>query len=392
MEINKDKCCGCGACANICPNNCLIMKPDEEGFIYPVFDEKKCINCNLCEKVCPFENIKTMTCVPKVLAAKSTDDYIRFNSSSGGIFSELAKKVISKGGIVCSAVMADDNRSVIFDFAENVEDLEKFRGSKYIQSDTKDVYKLIKEKLLKNVEILFCGTTCQVAGLKQFLIKDYDNLLCVDLICHGAPSPLMWDKYLDYYEEKYNTKVDKISFRSKKYSWAEFGMNISSKKERFEFSFENPYFRLFNSNLCLRTSCYDCKVKGMNNLSDISLGDFWHIETVIDNFDDGKGVSMVLLNTTKGETFFNSVKSDNSIVVHPTIVSFDDACKCNGAIHKSMNPSANREDFFRDLEKNEFNFIIKKYTPNSYKYVLKAFLIKSGIWNHINKIRGGGTK
>ena len=389
MNVEKEKCCGCGACVNVCPKKCIMMQPDKEGFIYPKVDITKCINCKLCEQVCPFLNLKKADTEPIVYAARSKEDQVRFHSSSGGIFPELAKEIFKNNGVVFGAVMSPDNRKVVFACASNCNELLPIQGSKYIQAEIGDTYLKIKDYLSEGKKVLFTGTTCQVAGLRSYLKKDYDNLICADVICHGVPSPLMWEKYCDYLKDKYHCDITQVFFRSKKYSWSEFGIKMIAKKEVFEFSFQNPYFRLFNSNLCLRPSCYDCKVKGLNNRSDISLGDFWHIEELIPSFEDGKGVSIILLNTQKGVDFFNKCMADEEIEVASEHVSYEQACVSNNAIYKSMSQSTQRTEFFDNLTTQDFLTIKNKYTQDSFNYCVKAFLIKSGIWKTLQKIRGG---
>lgn len=387
MEVKE--CCGCGACANICPKRCISMKADNEGFLYPEIDKETCISCGLCQKVCPFIHTARMIDEPQVLAARSTSDQTRFISSSGGIFPEMARAVFQEHGIVVGAAMSPDNRSVVIKYIDHESDLEQLQGSKYIQAETGTIYNDVKQFLLNGQIVLFSGTTCQVAGLKSYLGKDYDNLICVDVICHGVPSPLMWNKYCNYIASKYGRNIDSVDFRSKKFSWRDFGVHLSAGKHIFEFAFQNPYFRMFNSNLCLRPSCYNCKVKGLKNTSDISIGDFWNIENVIPEFDDGRGVSIVLLNTEKGKNFFMQCTSERGIEVSPEFVSYTQACSCNPAIVKSMDESEKRQEFFSDLAMHEFKFIKDKYAPDSWKVTMKSNLMKIGIWPLVQKLRGG---
>lgn len=388
MMFDKEQCCGCGACASICPKKCISLVEDEEGFLYPNVDKHECVSCGLCEKVCPFHGERTEITEPTVKGAKNRRDDVRFHSSSGGIFPELAKTVFQLGGVVFGATMSDDNRTAYLKCIECVEELSCLQGSKYIQAEVRDSYQKAKAFLQEGRWVLFSGTTCQVAGLKSFIGKDSDRLICVDVICHGVPSPLMWRKYCDYVCTEYGNAIHYVNFRSKKYSWDDFGMDVSATKcQFFEFSFENPYFRLFNSNLCLRPSCYSCKVKGLHNKSDISLGDFWHIETIDASFNDGNGVSLVLLNTEKGKAFFQSVLKQSKIEIID--VSYKQACECNGAIVKSMRESDQRGAFFQDLRKYDFSEIKEKYAPVTYKIKLKALLIKTGILPLIKKIGGG---
>ena len=390
---NKENCCGCTACVQACPQQCIKMVYDEEGFIYPEIDNAICIQCGICKNVCPFNKIDIITDEPIALAAFCKDNRIRYNSSSGGIFSILAQYIIKQNGVVFGAMFDSDTKKVKHKCVNTIEGIELFRGSKYIQSELNDSYKEAEKYLLNGEKVLFSGTSCQVAGLKSYLRKDYSNLICVEVICHGVPSLKLWNLYVDYIEKKNNKEFENIKFRSKKYSWENFGTNLTfnGKKDIFQFSFENPFFRLFNSNLCLRPSCYRCKVKGKNTKADISLGDFWHIDEVYPNLDDGKGISLVLLCTKKGKLLFDSISDD--IKAFTDKIDYNIACKCNQAIVNSMDESNRRSDFFNDLETMNFECLEKIYSPKTWKIVLKGALLRTGIWKIIQKLRknGGGV-
>ncbi len=214
---DKSMCSGCTACVSTCPKNCIKMRPDAEGFLYPVVDVKTCINCGLCEKVCPFrEKFQLRENKPLAFAVKSKDENIRLKSSSGGVFSEFANYIISKKGSVYGASMNDKCDSAEHIRVSNEEKLEKLMGSKYLQSDLKESFKLVKEDLIKGLDVLFTGTPCQVRGLINYLGRPYDNLYTVEVICHGVPSMLLWKKYKDYLENTFKSAIANVNFRERK--------------------------------------------------------------------------------------------------------------------------------------------------------------------------------
>ena len=218
-KLKKEECTACAACVNICPKKCISMKEDEEGFEYPRIDFEKCIQCGLCEKICPILNKQKKekyTDKPSVYAAWSLDEEIRFNSTSGGVFSELAKAILEKNGYVCGA-RYNENNMIEHTVINKKEDLEKIRQSKYAQSSIGKVYIKIKELLEKDNFVLFCGTPCECAGLSNFLKKDYEKLYLCDFVCRGSNSPKVYKKFLEYLEKKYKSKIKKVWFKNKKY-------------------------------------------------------------------------------------------------------------------------------------------------------------------------------
>lgn len=355
--MDKKDCTGCGVCYNICPKNAITMQVDEEGFKYPVIDKEKCINCKLCEKICPILN-KVNTKIENpigVIAAYTKNDEERTISSSGGIFFELADIILAKKGAIVGAGY-DEKFNVIHKIVYNKEDLKELQGSKYVQSDTKDTYKETKEILEKGTEVLYVGTPCQIAGLKSFLQKDYDNLFTCDLICHGVPSPKIWQKYLNEYDKK----IENCYFRNKDSGWNCSSMKIvfdNNKFKRFKMT-KDDFIRLFLNNYTLRPSCYDCKFSKIPRTADISLGDFWGVEGKYPEFSDDKGTSLILINSEKGQELLENIKDK---IIYRENCDLDYAIKCNPCICGSVKEPEKRKEFFNDLDKMKIKQLANKY-------------------------------
>lgn len=332
--IDKELCCGCSACLHICPKNSITFKEDKEGLLYPHVNMETCIDCGLCEKVCPVLNQDEERIPEKVYAAKHDDDEIRMKSSSGGIFTLLADQILDEGGVVFGARF-NDKWEVIHDYTETKEGLAPFRGSKYVQSYIGNSYKIAESFLRSGRKVMFTGTPCQIAGLKKFLRKEYDNLLAVDFVCHGVPSPMVWRKYLE--EEiidQGGAVLTGVNFRDKSSGWKDssFVLNFSIEEGMIKHNYavssvftENTYMKAFLSNLSLRPSCYACPAKAGKSGADITVGDFWGIENVDRIFDDNKGSSVVFVyipsvidiirNATFIESTFENAVKENSAVI-----------------------------------------------------------------------------
>ena len=372
--IEKSKCSGCHACFSACPKNCIVMLKDEEGFLYPKVNESDCIDCGLCEKVCPIlNNQATNKEMPTAFAAKNPNEVQRKESSSGGIFSLIANKILSSGGKVFGASF-DDDFNVVHVGISNAEGLNKLRGSKYVQSVIGDVFKEVKTELDLGTEVLFSGTPCQVEGLKSYLRKDYSNLFLVDLICHGVPSSNAWQKYLSDLETKYNSKIAKVTFRNKEQSWKRYSICITfdSGEQLIQKFNENNYMKAFLRNFCLRPSCYTCNFKGLSRKSDITLADFWGIESVLPVMDDDKGTSLVLAHTQKGKDLIDEIDA-TVMQVDPHL-----AIRENTSAVKSSSYSKYRDKFFKEIKSKPFNKVVKKYTKvklwNRLKTKIKSIL------------------
>ena len=360
--VEKKNCSGCNACFNICPKNAIKMKSDKEGFQYPIIDLEKCINCGACERVCPVINQKKKTEGRKVaIAAYSRQEENREESSSGGIFEELAKKIFEKGGIVYGAGF-DEYLNVVHKPVKNIQELQELKGSKYVQSDTKTTFGKVKELLEEGRTILYTGTGCQIAGLKNFLKKDYTNLYTCDIICHGVPSPKIFQKYKEKIEEEIQGKTKDISFRNKANGWNQYSIQLTMKdgQEYRQLGAKDPYIQLFAQNYTLRPSCYECKFKGLDREADLTLGDFWGVEKKYSEFSDDKGTSLILVHSKKGEELFEKIK--NNLVYQPNC-DLDFAIQNNPCIVQSVKINPLRENFFNDFGKMEFDELSKKYLP-----------------------------
>lgn len=358
---DKKKCTGCAACSNICPKGCITMTEDEMGFQYPIVDREECIECKLCEKRCPVlnkerpEHYKT----PTVYAARTKDSEVRFCSTSGGIFSELATCVIEQGGVVCGAKY-DENNMVEHFLIENIQDVEKIRQSKYMQSRIGNVFQDIKKQLQSKRMVAFCGTPCQVAGLYQYLGKDYENLMTFDFICRGVNSPKAFQYWLKEIEEENNSKATRVWFKYKQNGW-----KASPRCTRVDFL--NAQFKVYSGgentfmcgylgpNLYIRPSCGDCEFKGTPRLGDITLADFWGLDSALE--DDG-GTSMVMINSFKGETLFQKINNRIEYEKH----SFSEIHAGNVCADGSVVINPKSEEFLKSLGKKPFSKLVKKYS------------------------------
>ena len=406
---DKKDCCGCNACVQRCPKQCITMQADNEGFLYPVVDTGTCIDCGLCEKVCPVINQEEPQEPIRVYAAYNKDEKIREQSSSGGIFTLLAEETIKKGGVVFGVKFNKEWMSE-FGYAETIEDIAPFRGSKYVQAIVGNAYKHVEDFLKIGRFVLFSGTPCQIAGLKRYLRKEYNNLLTVDIICHGVPSPKVWDMYLkdscfkllnstpdekiqsvSPIGETYKSCIEAISFRSKITGWKKFSfllkLNFPTCDEKNTVVFTEPlgknnFMRAFLSDTILRPSCYSCPAKQGKSHSDITIADFWGIDIIDPSFDDDKGCGAIFINTAKGKDMYPISKTTYKERTFNEIISY------NSAYYQSCKPHPSRTKFFKGLDKAKdlSSYIPKALQPNlkhrivnNAKRYIKAILRRTGI-------------
>lgn len=345
---DKHNCCGCSACSQRCPKHCIKMVEDEEGFLYPKVEEKSCINCGLCEKVCPVLNQANEHNPLECYAAKNMNDTVRANSSSGGIFTALAELIIAKGGIVYGACY-NKQWEVIHTAVTTIQGLEAFRGSKYVQSKIGNTYIEIETYLKQGRIILFSGTPCQIAGLNRYLRLDYENLITVEIVCHGTPSPKVWRDYAAQLPLK---DVSKISMRDKATGWRGYSFSlydIDGNTIFSELSSVNKYLMAFSSNLTIRPSCFQCPSKAGKSKSDITLADFWGIEKLYPLFDDDNGVSLVFVNSEKGLYLLKKAELNLFHVCYESVIPF------NPCIYRSTIEPKQRASFWLDYKKRGIN-------------------------------------
>lgn len=395
---DKRDCCGCSACVQRCPRQCMTMESDDEGFLYPQIDISSCIDCGLCEKVCPIQNIPRLVgsfgnCA---YAAIGRDEEIRSVSSSGGVFTVLAMQVIREGGVVFG-VRFDEHWEAAFDYVDNMEGLASLRGSKYIQARVGNAFRDAEQMLKKGRKVMFVGTGCQIKALRLFLRKDYPSLFAVDFICHGVPSPAVWTHYLNnvlsrearkntvsspsnfFLSERDVLSVKGISFRNKCLGWKKYSFvlqtsqgdsrseenSVSSSNKSNETVFsqpfsENPFMKAFLENAILRPSCYECKAKGGKSGSDMTIADFWGIERILPRFDDDKGTSLVIVHTRRGECMLEAVRENLCMEE----VTMKQATECNPSYYVSVKAHKKRGKFFANYRQQaDFQEYVNRLFP-----------------------------
>lgn len=361
---NKENCTSCFACFNICPVNAIEMIEDAEGFKYPKVNKKKCIKCGLCDRICPIINNKSKEgnlARPKVMAAYTKNNHIRLDSTSGGIFSELAKKIYEENGYVCGAVY-NKKWGVEHIVSNDIKDLDNLRSSKYLQSDINNVFTQIKNLLEKGKNVLICGSPCQISGLNNFLQKDYQNLYTIDFICRGMNSPKIFKGYINYLENKNKARAIKVKFKHKIHGWHNFSTKVDFENGksyiggRYEDSFMIGYLKY---NAFMRPSCYNCKFKGLPRRADITLADFWGIERISPKMDQNKGTSMIYINSEKGQKLFDEIKRN---LVYEEIAS-DDVFKENVSMKSSVEMTRERQEVFNNIDKLSYKELSDRYFP-----------------------------
>ena len=358
------KCSGCTACFAICPKDAITMQADLEGFKYPVIDKNKCIDCGLCYNVCPLDKMCGYLEGDKTsFACSAKDENFAKQSSSGGVFAILANMYIKEQAVIYGAAF-DDDWNVCHIRADKKDELKRLYTSKYVQSDMGTTFRDVKFDLDNGKKVLFAGTPCQVAGLRSYLQKDYLNLLTVDFICHGVPSPLVWQQYVDTLKKKLNSKITEISFRDKKDGWKSFNFKLITANGDvfYEKHGDNTYMKGFLKDLYLRPSCYDCKFKTLQRASDITLADFWGIEKIIPEINVEKGVSLCWASSEKGDTILD--KALKQTIYEQ--VDLNEAIKHNPSAITSVKRHKNRNKFFEDISKSDIDIIslIEKYYDN----------------------------
>lgn len=407
IEDNR-KCCGCEACAQKCPKHCISLVQDKEGFYYPKVDESLCIHCNLCEKVCLFYSSKPFTPLERMYAYKNDDKQVVKRSSSGGAFTALASSVIEKGGVVFGAAF-DSDWNVHHICVDKIEELTLLQGSKYVQSHIGDTYRQAESFLKAGREVLYSGTPCQIKGLKSYIVKEYDNLLAVDFICHGVPSPGIWYSYLtellkvnqsddESNKERHNLRpsdknISYINFREKKNGWQKFRCVIEGYTSSYNdmnavlwsgVHNKNPFMKGFLANIYLRPSCHSCPVKEGRSGSDIQLADFWGIKEVKSSFYSKDGVSMLIVQSKKGDAICRKIKG-SLLPFHENVTLL------NQSYGKSSIQHPKRDIFFARYGHEPFIPLVNEIAKESFSsklYLWARICLKYIGLNHkINKIK-----
>lgn len=383
INIEKSFCTGCCACFNACPVRAISMDEDYEGFKYPLVDKKKCIKCGLCLKICPTlnevvnsnnNNVQAYACINK-------NTNIRLKSSSGGVFSAFAEYILENDGIIFGAAF-DERWNVKHKYIADKKYLDELRTSKYVQSYVGEAFKEVKSFLSNGKPVLFTGTPCQIGGLKAYLGKEYKNLYCIDIICHGVPSPLVWNKFLN---ENYDIEnIKNINFRNKTTGWSGYSFKVNfTDKAITESRNDNLYMLGFLNDLYLRPSCYNCKFKSINRFSDLTIADFWGVDKILPEMNDEKGTSLVFVQNDKGRFLLKKIY-DNIRFME---VSVNVAINYNGAMIKSASMHRLRKKFFDELKYNNknINTIIGKYYI--YRSLRKkiSYKIRSWIKSYLNR-------
>ena len=385
---DKANCSGCSACYAICPKHCITMRPDKEGYLYPSVDVNLCINCGACDKVCPFKKPFTVNSDNTLaFAVQNKDEIIRMQSASGGAFSAFATVVLNKGGIVFGGCF-DKDFNVCHDGVSTIDDLKRLRCSKYVQSDMGNTFSKVKTLLKEDRLVLFSGTPCQVEGLNSYLRRKYDNLITLDLVCHGTPSPGLWKKYLAWNSIQEKSPITYVSFRDKHFGYAGSTMAIGFENGKTKYQnraiqfFKYTFFQDLNS----RPSCFKCHFKTIQRNADITLYDCWHVNAFDKSMDDDRGTTMVLLHSDKGQKLFEEAQPS----IRFCKADVNKAIDLDGIMAiKSTTPNPKREQFFNDVNTLPFEQLIEKYFPLSLKkrivQWLKPLLYKTGILSHIKR-------
>ncbi len=391
--INKTECYGCGSCAMSCPVKCISMKTDEEGFDYPEIDSSKCIECGKCDMVCPAKCVDSMSTlnvnsfdIPYTIGGWIKDETIRYDSSSGGVFSLVASFILDNDGIVYGATM-DENLIVRHIEVSKKEDLKKLRGSKYVQSNLEDVYPRIQALLEQGRKVLFSGCPCQTAGLISFLGKFYDNLYSMDFICHGVPSPKVFAGYIEYLERLYSDRIIDFKFRLKDKRWhssgLQMGTGFTTEKGKFvrkHPAFRDPFMNGFLDDIYLRPSCYECRFKKVPKYySNITLADFWGLNKCCPELNDGMGTSLVLINDYKGKSLFEQLKKD----MHYKEVNYYKAIASNKSLLKSAKYNSVRDKFFVNFNTLTFEQVRRRHLTSGLWWIHKVGKISRDIIEQI---------
>lgn len=394
IEINrKQDCCGCTACLATCPKQCIIMQKDEEGFLYPIINRALCIDCGACTKVCPIQNpVVEVEKEQKAYLIQHKNEKVRLESSAGGAFTAIATAIIEKGGVIFGASY-DDNFQVKHCYIEKKEELVKFRNSKYVQSDIGDCFKQVKRFLEDNRWVCFSGTPCQIEGLAKYLGEEKEKLVLVDVVCHGVPSPLIWNKYLEY-QNVIDNKPDNIRFRDKFYGYKYSTMSVikNGKNVYHAGSQQDPMLRAFFDDTCDRPSCYDCPFKKRYRVSDLTIWDCFSVYDFDKSMDDDKGTTRMLCHTPKGKNIALEIQS----LINYKEVEPDKLVKGVKEMTESVRMNPRRAMFMAEATRLSGKELFNIFYPITIKVKIKTgirkILVLTGIYGTmkkcLNRLRG----
>lgn len=390
IEIkDKKDCCGCWGCSQVCPVQCITMTEDEEGFRYPIVDKERCINCHMCEKVCPIIHAEPdkPNDNQQAFLLQHKDEKVLHESASGGAFTAIASYVIRKGGVVFGAAY-DKNFVVAHQYVDKIEDLRKFRNSKYVQSEMRNAFKEAKDFLKQGRMVCFSGTPCQLEGLLRFLRKPYENLVTVDVLCHSITSPKIFRMYVDEQEKKYGKDLSNIMFRDKNpygYKYSQMSAYKDGKQVYKEGVDTDVYLRSFFSDINVRPSCYDCQFKKRYHLTDFTIWDCFDVYKFSKVLDNDKGVTRLLANTGKAKAILREMQADATIVEIPS----DNAVEGVHEMYYSVKMNSRRKVFFEAIAMGGGNDALQKFFPTSNRTIAEKYFrvitCKLGIYSLIKR-------
>lgn len=371
VNLAKEQCYGCKACSNICPQNAITFENNEYGFSYPKVDEDLCINCGKCLATCNKIEKHNRVIPIKSFAATHKEREILNKSSSGGIFSVLAEYVLSNNGAVCGCIY-DENLLPVHICAESTEDVALMRKSKYAQSDIGNVYQDVKSRLKNGQQVLFTGTPCQISALYSVLDQNYENLITMDLVCHGVTSASMFQKFLEYLEAKYKTQITAFDFRSKKYGWKRYTMEFSTKdgKRRNIGKYNEFYFNAFISGNITRPNCFSCPFASPMRISDITVGDFWGYEKISTRCDAERGISLCTLNSDKALELLPILEKSLTL----DEIDYQIAVDGNTCLRSPTKKGSKWEQYMNAFENDNIKSMATSYVKRNRKRILKEKL------------------
>lgn len=392
--VDKAKCCGCTACANICPKGAIDMVPDEEGFLYPKVDGDKCVGCDLCNKVCPIENRKMSENTVRGYIVRYNNPAIVEESTSGGVFTAVAEQVLSEGGVVYGTGYDADMR-VVCKRAETTEALKEMRGSKFVQSYLGDTFCSIKQELARGTKVLFSGTPCQVEGLVSFLNGKPENLICVDFVCRGVPSPMLWENYVQMMQKRYGAKMVGARFKHKTYGYHATTMKVdfANGKTYYGSGRVDPMMKSFVTELASRPSCSVCAFKTAERRSDITMFDCYGFTEVTGMADDNKGYSSLLVQSETGAALFEKLRG-NMIIYKADV---EELIQANGVmVRSSAKANPNRGQFYQLAQQYPLDAAMQKISPITFKdhcvEAMKGIVHKAGLIQKIKRLKKHSKK